>query len=149
MCVPEHFRECQFINRCQNLIAGLPRRPKMFRVARQHQRTCNAQRRYVRCRAQRTVFQADAPSTIMSIDEIKVLLDYTSKNSEKNNREIFYSMGLDYDQVRKYYNSVAFMERMYEKSQDMPKPVDIEFARYYEYMRRIVTVLMLLVSGRF
>jgi len=83
----------------------------------------------------------------MSIDEIKVLLDSTSKNSEKNNRDIFYGMGLDYDQVRKYYNSVAFMERMYEKSPSMPRPID--FAKYYEYIRRIVTVVLLLVSGRF
>jgi hypothetical protein len=57
----------------------------------------------VRCHAApgnaRTIFQADLPSIIMSIDEIKGLLDSTSKSSEKNRRDIFYSMGLDYDKV--------------------------------------------------
>lgn len=100
----------------------------------------------------RTVFQADPPPMkVVTIEDIDSLMVLTNRMSEKNRRDVFYSQGIDYDKVREYYDDVVFMDRMYINSPGLPRQelAQREFAKYYEYMRRIVVVFLLLVSGRF
>lgn len=103
------------------------------------------------CRAaRRTVFQADPPPPkVVTIEDIDSLMVLTNRMSEKNRRDVFYSHGVDYDNVREYYDAVVFMERMYSTSPGPPPDLRQELAKYYEYVRRVVTVLLLLMSGRF
>jgi hypothetical protein len=60
-----------------------------------------------------TIFQVNPPITRVTYNDINDAIDASYKLSESNKLQYFYTIGIDYDNVKKYYDYVLFIEKVY------------------------------------
>jgi hypothetical protein len=70
--------------------------------------------RQIKTRAYPQVFQVTPPITRISYNDINDAIDASKKLSEKDKKEYFYSIGINYDNVKKYYNYILTLEYLYK-----------------------------------
>ena len=71
---------------------------------------------HIKCMSSKTIFQSNihvSPPTMQYISELQ---DCTKQLSEQNRREFFNSNGIDYDNIKKYYDYVNYIENIYNNN---------------------------------
>ena len=96
---------------------------------------------YVYC--SKPVFNIPNIKKNITYHEIDGLLSATKRMSNSNKREVFYSNGVDYDMVEKYYDCIKSLEKSYLTSYST-KYKEIEDYPPWHYARLLMMYLALL-----
>jgi hypothetical protein len=79
----------------------------------------------------RQVFQTVPPRTAPTLADVRDAIEATSTLRRSERNEYFYSLGIDYDRVCQYHDTVCALERCLQTQQDNHETILVELREHF------------------